>query len=160
MRRMRRMRRTTCALGGLTISMMLVFACVGEDPASPTVIVINDNDGSTPDGGGGNGEGGQSEGGGELSCTDKAKNGKETDVDCGGGACPKCDANRACVDNGDCATGICGKGFCQLANVPAWLPGPLLPYEGNTTKRGRSDFTLIHANGVIYAIGGWINDAD
>lgn len=40
-------------------------------------------------------------------CTDKTKNGKETDVDCGGGDCPKCGAMDTCTADGDCDTGVC-----------------------------------------------------
>jgi len=36
-------------------------------------------------------------------CTDKIKNGSETDVDCGGGGCPACSAGQACaVTERDC----------------------------------------------------------
>ncbi|HEX2573577.1 MAG TPA: hypothetical protein VH877_28770 [Polyangia bacterium] len=41
-------------------------------------------------------------------CTDAARNGNETDVDCGGGTCGACAANAACRANTDCQTGICG----------------------------------------------------
>lgn len=50
-----------------------------------------------------------------ASCTDGAKNGSETDVDCGGGgACPPCTSGQSCVDDTDCESGACTPGFlCQ-----------------------------------------------
>lgn len=40
-------------------------------------------------------------------CTDKVKNSSETDVDCGGGSCPKCAPGLACASGSDCALGPC-----------------------------------------------------
>src|SRR4051812_9083048 len=45
-------------------------------------------------------------------CADAAKNGAETDVDCGGGSCAKCAVDLACAANGDCASGSCSGGKC------------------------------------------------
>ncbi|TNE50479.1 MAG: hypothetical protein EP343_08420 [Deltaproteobacteria bacterium] len=53
------------------------------------------------------------------SCTDGQKNGRETDVDCGG-ACGACDINKACVVDKDCGSGSCQKDVC------APPPGSLL----------------------------------
>jgi hypothetical protein len=41
------------------------------------------------------------------SCTDKVKNGAETDVDCGGGTCPKCADTKACLAGTDCVDAVC-----------------------------------------------------
>jgi hypothetical protein len=49
---------------------------------------------------------------GGNSCNDGLKNGNETDVDCGGGACPQCANGRACSVVQDCASGFCASGFC------------------------------------------------
>jgi formylglycine-generating enzyme required for sulfatase activity len=51
-------------------------------------------------------------------CKDGVKNAVETDLDCGGGDCPKCDVAKACKVAGDCVSGVCidpdGKGKkCQ-----------------------------------------------
>ncbi len=43
-------------------------------------------------------------------CTDGVRNGTESDVDCGGGACPVCGLCRTCRVNADCAAGTCGEG--------------------------------------------------
>ena len=46
-------------------------------------------------------------------CTDKKKNGDETDVDCGGSTCPACAAGKQCKVVKDCATGLgCCNGTC------------------------------------------------
>src|SRR5260370_404509 len=37
----------------------------------------------------------------QPTCTDGRKNGNETDVDCGGGACPKCVTGKSCRANTD-----------------------------------------------------------
>lgn len=46
------------------------------------------------------------------SCSDKVKDGAESDVDCGGGSCAGCDAGKACGGDPDCATGMCKTGVC------------------------------------------------
>lgn len=46
-------------------------------------------------------------------CTDTLKNGAETDVDCGGGACPACATGKACALASDCTSGECTGSVCQ-----------------------------------------------
>ncbi|MDB4941831.1 MAG: Tryptophan synthase alpha chain [Labilithrix sp.] len=50
-------------------------------------------------------------------CKDGVKNAAETDIDCGGGVCGKCDTTKACKVAGDCTNAVCrdvGKGLqCQ-----------------------------------------------
>jgi len=46
-----------------------------------------------------------------ATCTDGAKNGSETDVDCGG-SCPKCVTGKACGSATDCVTASCTAGVC------------------------------------------------
>jgi hypothetical protein len=50
------------------------------------------------------------------SCIDAFKNGAETDVDCGGGACPLCPNGKNCIINSDCQFGYCNSGICQTAS--------------------------------------------
>lgn len=45
-------------------------------------------------------------------CDDMAQNGAETDVDCGGAACPACGPGLACVIDSDCAGGSCVGNTC------------------------------------------------
>lgn len=47
-------------------------------------------------------------------CTDRVKNGNETDVDCGGGTCPTCAAGLKCSMTSDCETAGCDNGTCRL----------------------------------------------
>ena len=47
-------------------------------------------------------------------CIDSQLNGKETDVDCGGGACPKCKTGEICKVASDCVSDKCMAGKCQF----------------------------------------------
>jgi hypothetical protein len=40
-------------------------------------------------------------------CADHRQDGAETDMDCGGGTCPPCGANKKCKVDADCAIGAC-----------------------------------------------------
>ncbi|MGC4079469.1 MAG: hypothetical protein QM702_21000 [Rubrivivax sp.] len=46
-------------------------------------------------------------------CSDGAKNGDETDVDCGGAACAACANGKTCAVAPDCVSGICTAGVCK-----------------------------------------------
>lgn len=46
-------------------------------------------------------------------CSDRKKNGDETDVDCGGGTCPRCESGKSCAAPTDCQTSYCVDGACQ-----------------------------------------------
>ena len=51
----------------------------------------------------------------EPTCTDGLKNALETDVDCGGSNCPKCDNYLKCGRNDDCKSEHCGAdGKCSI----------------------------------------------
>jgi len=51
---------------------------------------------------------------GPPTCKDKATNGPETDVDCGGGTCPQCIDGQKCASPTDCMTGGCSmSGVCS-----------------------------------------------
>jgi hypothetical protein len=57
-------------------------------------------------------------------CTDGMENGNETDVDCGGDACPLCDPGMSCAADADCTSGVCAPpptcGFCaDVCRSPA-----------------------------------------
>ncbi len=47
-----------------------------------------------------------------VSCSDKIKNGDETDVDCGGKSCNKCADTKKCAKGSDCLSGICANKVC------------------------------------------------
>jgi hypothetical protein len=42
-----------------------------------------------------------------MHCTDSVQDADETDVDCGGPACPKCTLTQKCLGDTDCASGAC-----------------------------------------------------
>jgi hypothetical protein len=52
-----------------------------------------------------------------AACTDKVKNGTETDIDCGGAACPKCAPGSICKIDDDCAKGPCNSGICGCTPI-------------------------------------------
>jgi hypothetical protein len=67
------------------------------------------------------------------SCSNNAKDGAETDVDCGGPACPKCADGKSCMAPADCAAGAC---FANKCGARMWLTessGSNLPIPGNQT---------------------------
>ncbi len=54
----------------------------------------------------------------QPTCNDCLKNGSETDVDCGGDACPPCAVKSACLSDADCQSGLCMGSVCQDAISP------------------------------------------
>ncbi len=52
----------------------------------------------------------------EYACSDKIKDGDESDVDCGGSCSAKCPTGRACGSNSDCRTSFCVSGICKAGN--------------------------------------------
>jgi len=58
-----------------------------------------------------------------ASCTDNARNGNETDTDCGG-SCGRCGVGKACLINADCASGACNAShICVECATAANCPG-------------------------------------
>src|SRR5262249_40338049 len=47
-----------------------------------------------------------------ATCRDGRRNGAETDVDCGGGTCPRCQDGKTCRVANDCVSGTCPNGRC------------------------------------------------
>jgi len=52
-----------------------------------------------------------------ATCRDGIKNGIETDVDCGGGTCPRCATGRTCNVANDCTSGTCTSGQCVTCTL-------------------------------------------
>jgi hypothetical protein len=70
------------------------------------------------------------------SCNDCAVDGMETDVDCGGDACPLCPDGKACLVDTDCTSGNCANGTCA-AGTPTCAPvDPMNPSCGDCMKDG------------------------
>lgn len=53
-----------------------------------------------------------------ANCADGLVNAKETDIDCGGPACPACQNGRRCVVNLDCISERCKEGICVVDTSP------------------------------------------
>src|SRR5207253_1229083 len=54
-----------------------------------------------------------------ASCTNGLQDGTESDVDCGGPACPACPAGQRCGTALDCQNGLfCASGVCSTASCP------------------------------------------
>lgn len=104
-------KKTALVLLGLSA---LFVACSSADSSSEATVVITSPDGSAtePE----PADGGTPDASAPApTCSDGAKNGDETDVDCGG-ACPKCPNGKACLDASDCTGGICKDGRCRSAS--------------------------------------------
>jgi hypothetical protein len=48
-----------------------------------------------------------------VGCSDGTRNLDETDVDCGGSTCGKCDDGEGCLGANDCTSGVCQSGVCK-----------------------------------------------
>jgi hypothetical protein len=130
-------------------------ACLGDPPpvafrpeAGPTDALVVDApiDGTLP-----------------AHCTDGAKNGDETDVDCGG-SCATCSNGQACTRALDCASGACTAARCgPWAKVFASAAGDDIAYgvafapDGSFVVVGSAVGTIDFGNGSVAAIG--IRDA-
>jgi hypothetical protein len=53
------------------------------------------------------------------SCANSVKDGGESDVDCGGGTCPRCAIDKTCVSRNDCASGRCVGAKCAVCVAAA-----------------------------------------
>ena len=61
-------------------------------------------------------------------CADGVTNGDETDMDCGGSTCIGCADGKACMVDGDCASGTCTENVCGSGVVPP-TSDPYTPNE-------------------------------
>jgi hypothetical protein len=52
-------------------------------------------------------------------CQDGKQNGSESDIDCGGGKCPRCAVGKICNSRADCISALCTGGACQSCVLPA-----------------------------------------
>jgi len=92
-------------------------------------------------------------------CTDKVKNGNETDIDCGGPTCPACPLGKKCVKQDDCA-GICKGSLCRwaasckelLASKPSTKSGQ---YTLDPDGKGTASPAIKTQCDMSYASGGW-----
>ena len=72
-------------------------------------------------------------------CSDGARDGAETDVDCGGGACPPCSDGQLCSLPSDCTSmvcnGVCASTTCsdKIRNGGGKVTREAGPVKGGTT---------------------------
>jgi hypothetical protein len=67
----------------------------------------------------------------DSACKNGVRDGSETDVDCGGGDCPKCEPDKGCIAASDCLTDTCGpEKICTLFPLEWSFPtAPNCPRE-------------------------------
>jgi len=53
----------------------------------------------------------------EPTCDDDARNGNETDIDCGGERCDRCNIGETCKINLDCSSNLCESRKCKRINL-------------------------------------------
>jgi formylglycine-generating enzyme required for sulfatase activity len=117
---MRRLR-LVGALAVASATVFLVYACSSADP-HPAASGVGDagptstNDSSPPADSGRDASDASTDGPPAI-CSDGIFDGTETDVDCGGTICPRCQDGKHCVNDGDCAGGSCqdidGQRICR-----------------------------------------------
>jgi hypothetical protein len=91
--------------------------CVGATPSHPNLapgVACNQGGGTLCNGSGACVS---------ATCSDGAKNGSETGIDCGGGTCPSCALGLTCIANADCQSGACAGGVCVQCITAATCPG-------------------------------------
>ena len=69
-------------------------------------------------------------------CSDGARNGFETNVDCGGSECPGCALGLPCTDNNDCDSGFCptSTSVCSETQAPTQKPSSLRPTSAPSAR--------------------------
>lgn len=87
--------------------------------------------------------------GGDISCADGIQNFDESDVDCGG-SCVLCGYEKTCGNDGDCSSGNCQLGRCEIPYTGCQDVG-LDPTCADCTKNG--DETDVDCGGVCSPCG-------
>jgi hypothetical protein len=60
---------------------------------------------------------GKKKGGNRSTCNDGIRNGRESDIDCGGRDCPRCANDKRCATREDCTGAFCANGTCQACSA-------------------------------------------
>ncbi len=68
---------------------------------------------------------------GQASCSDGLKNGRESDIDCGGPQCPPCIHGGVCRAASDCRSFVCTSGHCTTCKSSAECPRGMACREGS-----------------------------
>jgi hypothetical protein len=130
-------------------------ACSCQDPASSSS--SSETTGASTSSGAGGAGGAQGTtsstgaGGAAPSCFDNAKNGNETDIDCGGIDCVPCANGSSCFLDNDCVSGVCHNIQCEAAcSPPGVIDGPL-PNCINVTARGTPSASAVYDGTTVAA---------
>src|SRR3954468_24429491 len=84
-----------------------------------------------------------------ASCTDNARNGNETDTDCGG-SCGRCGVGKACLVNADCASGACSEShLCVECATAANCPGQDTECSVRACVNGACSVALVASGTVL-----------
>ena len=84
-----------------------------------------------------------------ASCTDNARNGNETDTDCGG-SCGRCGVGKACLVNADCASGACSESHvCLECATAANCPGQDTECSVRACVNGACSVALVASGTVL-----------
>lgn len=74
---------------------------------------------------------------GDATCGDGLRNGTESDLDCGGAACPGCPTGGRCVGADDCGAGLgCADGACGGCDAPGQCRSGQVCLDGSCTGCG------------------------
>ncbi len=131
----------------LSLSACVVLGALACFPELGEYRSISAVGGGGAGGDGGEGVGGAVSGGGGAgpvcfvdpeneTCADCVHNGLETDVDCGGDACPPCELGQLCSNGADCTTGTCEAGLCAPQVLACSEPDPENPSCGDCERNG------------------------
>lgn len=99
----------------------------------------------------GGGGGGSTQAPQAATCSDGARNGAETDVDCGGSACAACAVQKACAADADCRSGLCTAGRCAACAAAAACPGADGACRVRTCTAGTCGFADVAAGTPVAA---------
>ncbi len=84
-------------------------------------------------------------------CSDGIRNGSESDIDCGGGTCPRCAATKTCASRNDCISALCTGTTCRacIVNDDCGTDANPTPCKCNETNRGEMVCTTYSGGTVV-----------
>jgi uncharacterized repeat protein (TIGR01451 family) len=89
-----------------------------------------------------------------ATCADGVKNGAETDVDCGGGACPYCALGKTCITNSDCSSQKCSGGVCQSVAAAGAMSGETVTHALGSVPAGQTVLIVFDVKLIEYPAAG------
>ncbi len=89
----------------------------------------------------------------KATCTDNVKNGKETDIDCGGSTCSACADGKTCSKNTDCSSHLCTNGICQVSSEQP-VTTQVGSQSNNQSATNNTKLLKLKSPGGISGVGG------